>query len=316
MWLQCEMVAAATDVAEFVGAAAGLNLLFGIPLFMAGILTAAVSFGLLELQRRGASRFEATMTALLGVIAACFALEVLRPGLSARTALGGLAPSLTGPGTTLLAAAIVGATVMPHAVYLHSELAARRADGLGRADRRRLLRRTRTDVGAALGVAAAVNVAMLLVAARLLHPAITQGALTFATTHRLIAERMGGAAALIFAVALLASGLSSSGVGTLAGQIVMGGLARRPVPIAVRRAVTAAPALVILACHVPLIEAVLIGQAVLSFGIPFAIIPLFALSADRRVMGLFVTRPVARAAGGLVAAALVALNAVLLAQTF
>jgi len=315
MWLQCEAVAAATDVTEFVGAAVGIRLLFGLPLLPAGLVTAAVAFGLLGLQRRGASRFEAVVAVLLVVVGTCFVWEVIRSSPSTHAAVRGLTPSLAGPGAVLVAVGIVGATVMPHAVYLHSELAARQADGLDGTGRRRLLRRTRVDVAAALGVAGVINVAMLLVAARLLHPGLLHAALTFGAAHHLLAERLGGAAALVFSVGLLASGVSSCGVGTLAGQIVMGSFVRRRPPLWVRRAVTAVPALAILGSHVSLTGALLIAQAILSFGIPFAVIPLFALSADRRLMGPLASRPAVAAAGGLVAAGLVALNVLLLVRT-
>ena len=316
MWAQCELVAAATDVAEFVGAAVGINLLFGIPLLPAGFLTAAVTFGVLAMRsRRGASLFEATVAGLLVVISACFVYETLRVGPSPRQAVVGMVPSLTGPGALLLAVGIVGATVMPHAVYLHSHLAACQADGLSPIQRSRLLRRTRRDVATALGLAAAVNIAMLLVAADLFRPGLYRGALDFTAADHVLAQRLGGGAAVVFAVALLASGISSSGVGTLAGQIVMASFTRRHIPVATRRAITILPALALLAWHANLTVALMATQAVLSFGIPFAVIPLVALTADRQIMGAHTTHPATTIVGAGIAAALVALNAVLLAQT-
>ena len=333
LWVQAELIAMATDLAEFVGAAVGLNLLFGIPLLVAGLITAVVAFGVLALQQRGYRRFELAIAALLGVVFLGFAYDLAAVGGRPAAMAAGLVPRLGGSGGLLLVAGIIGATVMPHVVYLHSALTKSRIACRDDAERREVLRFQRLDVVLALGAAGAINLAMLFVAAALfrragvphsgvphagvLHAgALSSGALSSGSlpaAHAGLARLVGGGAALAFAVALLASGLSSSSVGTYAGQVVMQGFIGRRIPLFARRAITMAPALVVLALGLPPTSSLVISQVVLSFGIPFALIPLIALTRRADVMGALVNRPVTTAAAGAVAVIIVALNIALLA---
>jgi manganese transport protein len=312
MWVQAEVIAMATDVAEFLGAAIGLNLLFGVPLFVAGLITGVIAFGILGLQRHGYRSFEIAITALLAVVLAGFLYETLRIGPSARGALHGLIPSLHGSGFAYLAVGIVGATVMPHVIYLHSALTTRSAQKGG--DKTKLLRMERLDVIVALSVAGLVNLAMLAVAAKLLHGDGLDSVSTIIGAHHVLAEQAGGGAALAFAIALLASGASSSSVGTYAGQVVMAGFLGVRIPTVVRRAITMLPALVILAVGVSTTDALVFSQVVLSFGIPFALIPLVVFTGRRDVMGADANGPLLRLAGYAVAAAITAMNLFLVAQ--
>jgi manganese transport protein len=290
LWLQAEAMAMATDVAEFLGAALGLNLLFGVPLLPAGLITGVVAFAILELQRHGYRRFEVAITGLLGIIFLGFLYETVRIGPSAQGAAQGLVPHLDGPSSVYLAVGIVGATVMPHAIYLHSALTSGRVPMRGDAERWRLLRFERLDIAIALGVAGLINMAMLAVAAKLFHERGLTGIDTIQGAHHAFGNLVGGTAALAFAVALLASGASSSSVGTYAGQVVMAGFVNLRVPLFLRRTVTMAPALVVLALGVSPTGALVLSQVVLSFGIPFALVPLVLLTSSRSVMGVHVNR--------------------------
>jgi manganese transport protein len=314
MWVQAEVMAMATDVAEFVGAALGLNLLFGVPLLPAGAITACIAFALLALQGRGYRRFELAISALLGTIFLGFLYEALRIGPSARESLGGLVPQL-GTGQSLyLAVGIVGATVMPHAVYLHSALTNGRTPVRDDRERARVLRFERLDVIVALGLAGVVNMAMLAVAAKLFHQSGHTDVTTIVQAHGELARLVGGGAALAFSVALLASGASSSSVGTYAGQVVMRGFVDLNVPLFLRRLVTMAPAVVVLAVGLSPTAVLVLSQVVLSFGIPFALVPLVLLTSDGKVMGVHVNRRLTTALAGAVAVVIVALNVFLLYQ--
>jgi manganese transport protein len=290
MWIQAEVMAMSTDIAEFLGAALGLNLLFGVPLLPAGLITAVIAFGILELQRRGFRKFEMAIAALLGIIFAGFLYETLRVGPPAQDALKGLIPGLDGIGSLYLAVGIIGATVMPHVVYLHSALTNGRVQARNDGERRRLLRFGRLDVIIALGLAGLVNVAMLAMAATLFHTPALSGLSTIQQAHSELGSLVGGGAALAFAVALFASGASSSSVGTYAGQVVMAGFVNIRIPLLVRRAITMLPALIVLAVGVNPLSALVLSQVVLSFGIPFAVIPLVILTSRRDVMGVHVNR--------------------------
>ena len=314
MWAQAEVMAMATDVAEFLGAALGLNLLFGVPLFIAGLITAAIAFLLLALQNHGFRRFELAITALLGIIFAGFLYETLRIGPSAHEALRGLMPSLGSGDAVYLAVGIIGATVMPHAIYLHSALTNGRMPSRNDRERARVLRFERLDVIIALGLAGLVNMAMLAVAAKLFHTPALAGLATIPAAHAELGRLVGGTAALAFAVALLASGTASSSVGTYAGQVVMSGFIDVRMPTAVRRAVTMAPALVILAAGMNPTDALVLSQVVLSFGIPLALIPLVLLTGRREVMGVHVNRPLTSVLAWSCALLITGLNVMLIAQ--
>jgi manganese transport protein len=317
LWLQAEAMAMATDIAEFLGAALGLNLLFHVPLLPAGFITGGIAFGLLELQRQGFRRFELAITGLLGLILLGFLYEILKIGPSASGAANGLIPHLHGSNSLYLAVGIIGATVMPHAIYLHSALTKGRMPVRNEQERTRVLRFQRTDVIVALGLAGLVNMAMLAVAAKLFHG--TPGwshVETIEEAHRGFSHLVGGTAALAFAVALLSSGASSSSVGTYAGQVVMAGFVNLRISLFARRALTMIPALVVLAVGVGPTRALVLSQVVLSFGIPFALVPLVLLTRRRDVMGEHVNRLPTTVVAVAIAALIGALNVFLLAQTF
>ncbi len=314
LWVQAEVMAMATDVAEFLGAAIGLNLLFGVPLLVAGLITGVIAFAILELQRRGYRRFELAIAALLGIVFAGFLYETLRIGPSARASLGGLIPGFGGSDAVYLAVGIVGATVMPHVIYLHSALTKGRMPVRDDAERRRVLRFERIDVIVALGLAGLINLAMLAAAAKLFHGTGHTGVTTIEGAHAGLGQLVGGGAALAFAIALLSSGTSSSSVGTFAGQIVMAGFIRVRIPVVVRRAVTMIPALVILAIGLDPTAALVLSQVVLSFGIPFALVPLVVLTGRREVMGAQVNGRLVSVVAYSIAAVITAMNVLLLAQ--
>jgi manganese transport protein len=314
MWGQAEVMAMATDVAEFLGAALGLNLLFGVPLFTAGLMTGAIAFVLLELQRRGYRRFELAIIALLGVILLGFLYETLRIGPSAHESLRSLIPNLGSSGALYLAVGIIGATVMPHVIYLHSALTKGRVAASGDVERTRLLRFERVDVIVALGLAGLVNMAMLAVAAKLFHTPGLSGLSTIPAAHAQFGRLVGGGAALAFAAALLASGAASSSVGTYAGQVVMSGFINVRIPLLLRRTVTMTPALVILAVGLNPTSALVLSQVVLSFGIPVAVIPLVLLTSRRDVMGVHANRLFTTILAWGCAIMITALNAFLLYQ--
>jgi manganese transport protein len=315
LWLQAEVMAMATDIAEFLGAALGLNLLFHVPLFAAGLITGVIAFAILALQRHGYRRFELAITGLLGLIMLGFLYETLKIGPSASGSLRGtFIPHLDGSASIYLAVGIVGATVMPHAIYLHSALTQGRTPVRNEDERRRVLRFERIDVLVALGLAGIINLSMLAVAAKLFHTPALSGLDTIQQAHHELGRLVGGTAALAFAVALLASGVSSSSVGTYAGQIVMAGFVGLNIPIAVRRLVTMAPALVVLAIGVSPTRALVASQVVLSFGIPFALVPLVLLTRRREVMGTYANRRLTNAAAISISALIAALNVYLLVE--
>lgn len=314
-WAQAETVAVATDLAEVVGGAIALNLLFHLPLLVGGVVTGIVSMGLLLIQnRRGQQPFERVITGLLGVIAVGFLASLFISPPSPGDAAAGLVPRFDGAGSVLLAAAMIGATVMPHVVYLHSGMARDRhghpEPGPARA---RLLRITRYDVGFAMLLAGAVNLAMLLMAAHTLRG--RDGVDTIEGAHAAVSEVLGPLAGLLLAVGLLASGLASTSVGAYAGAMIMQGLLHRHIPLVVRRVITLIPALIVLALGIDPTRALIISQVVLSFGIPFALIPLVRFTSNRELMGDNVNRGITTALAWLVAAVITGLNIVLIYLT-
>jgi manganese transport protein len=311
LWVQAELIAMATDMAEFIGAAIALNLLFGVPLFAAGVITAIVAFGILGLQSRGYRRFEMVIIGLLGVILLGFLYDTLRIGADAGQVARGFIPSFSGTESILLATGILGATVMPHVIYLHSALTQNRIPTRDSGERRRLLRFQRIDVVIAMGIAGAINLSMLIIAASLFHGSgLNVDSIEGAYSG--FGDLVGGEAALAFALALLASGLASSSVGTQAGQVVMQGFIHRTIPLVLRRLVTMTPALIVLAIGLDPSRALVLSQVVLSFGIPFALVPLVMLTRRRDVMGPLVNRAVTTVAASVVAALIIALNGFLL----
>jgi manganese transport protein len=316
LWAQAEVIAMSTDLAEFIGASIALNLLFGVPLFVAGLMTAVVAFGILALQTRGYRRFELAIGAMLALILLGFLYETLKIGADWGAVAGGFVPSFQGGDAVLLATGILGATVMPHVIYLHSALTQERIPAEDDGERRHLLRFMRIDVLIAMALAGVVNMLMLIVAASLFHDSGLTQVDTIEGAYHGFDTLVGGGAALAFAGALLASGLASSSVGTYAGQVIMQGFIARTIPLALRRLVTMAPALVVLAIGVNPTRALVISQVVLSFGIPFALVPLIWLTRRRDVMGELVNHRATTAVASLVAAAIIALNIFLLYQTF
>lgn len=313
-WGQAELTAMATDLAEVVGGAIALKLLFGLPLLLGGVITGVVSMALLTVQnRRGQQPFERVIIGLLAVIAIGFLAGVVISPPSPSGVAGGLVPRFDGSQSVLLAAAMIGATVMPHAIYLHSGLT---RDRHGRTEpgprRSRLLRATRMDVGLAMIIAGAVNLAMLLMAAATLGGRDVD---SIESAHAAVRDVLGPWAALLLAVALLASGLASTSVGAYAGAMIMDGLLRRKVPLLLRRVVTLIPALLILAAGVDPTRALIVSQVVLSFGIPFALIPLVRFTGDRGLMGADANHRATTVAAWLIAAVISALNLLLIYLT-
>ena len=312
LWVQAEIIAMATDLAEFVGAAVGLNLLFHVPLFQAGLITAVVAFAILGLEQRGYRRFELAIAALLGIVLLGFAYDLALVGADPSGVAAGLVPHFPGGDGVLLSVGIIGATVMPHVVYLHSALTKSRVYCRDDAERFELLRFQRLDVVVGLGVAGLINLSMLMVAASVFHSAGGGSADSIQAAHAGLGQLIGGSAALAFAVALLASGLSSSSVGTYAGQVVMQGFIRRRIPLMVRRGVTMLPALVVLGLGLPATDSLVVSQVVLSFGIPFALVPLWMLTRRADIMGPFVNRPITTLTLGFITTMIVALNVYLI----
>jgi manganese transport protein len=311
LWAQAELVAMATDLAEVIGGAIALHLLFGIPLLQGGLITGVVAFVLLSLHTRGYRRFELAIGGLFAVIVIGFFVNLGRVDVDAPAAAAGLVPGFADTNSVLLATGILGATVMPHVIYLHSALTQDRTRGAG-IPARRLLRFQRIDVGLAMGLAGLVNLSMLLIAAALFHDSGTT-ADTLEGVHSGLAA-VDGTAALAFALALLASGFASSGVGTLAGQVVLQGYLQRRIPILLRRALTLAPALTVLAIGIDPTQALVLSQVVLSFGIPFALVPLVLLTRRRDIMGDLVNHRLTTVGASVIAAVIICLNAFLLVQ--
>ena len=315
LWVQGELIAMATDVAEFIGAALGLYLLFGIPLFTAALITALGSFAILEMQRRGFRTLEAGISALVGVIVLAFGIQVIFAEPSVGGMAGGLVPGFSGGESVLLATGILGATVMPHAIYLHSALTQRRVVGRNDEERRKIFRFEFVDIMIAMVVAGAINASMLVVAAALFKSnGLNVQDLDVAFDQ--FGNLVGPAAAILFGVGLLASGISSSTVGTLSGQVIMQGFINYRIPLFLRRIITMTPALVIIALGINPTRALVLSQVVLSFGIAFALVPLILFSGDRDLMGTLVNHRLTTALAWLVAALIIALNAFLLYQTF
>ena len=316
LWLQAEGIAMATDLAEFIGAALGLNLLFGIPLFPAGLITGVIAFLILALQAHGFRQLEAVIVGLVGVIVAGFAFQVLHADASASGVLTGLfTPRFADTQSVLLSAGILGATVMPHVIYLHSALTQRRVVGANEAERRKIFRFELVDVVIAMSIAGVINISMLVMAAGVFHSRGLTGIDDLDEVYKGLGSLVGAHANIFFGVALLASGLSSSSVGTLAGQVVMQGFIRRRIPLFLRRSITMAPALAVLAIGVNPSKALVLSQVVLSFGIPFALIPLLAFCRDRKLMGSLVNRRTTTAVAVVVVGVIVALNIFLLYRT-
>jgi manganese transport protein len=315
LWLQAEAIAMATDLAEFLGAAIGFQLLFGIDLFPAAVLTGITAFAILGLQRWGFRPLEAAIAGILAVIGICYLAEIFMAdpplGTVARHAV---VPQFAGSESVLLAVGILGATVMPHVIYLHSALTQNRIVPENDNEARRLLRYTRIDVAIAMAIAGLINMAMLVMAASVFFGSGKHEVDSLDGAHRTLEPILGGASSTLFALALLGSGLSSSAVGTMAGQVVMQGFIRRSIPITVRRLVTMAPAFIVIGIGVDPTRTLVLSQVVLSFGIPFALIPLVMFTRRRDVMGVLANRRVTTVVAAAVTTLIVALNVFLIVQ--
>jgi manganese transport protein len=313
MWVVMEVVAMATDLAEFIGAALGFNLLLGVPLFAGGLLTAVATFLILGLERRGFRPIEAVITALVGIIAVCFVVQTIldRP-LWGDVVFHSLVPQFQGPESVLLATGILGATVMPHAIFLHSALTQGRIVVREPERLRRLFRFEVADVAIAMTLAGLVNAAILVMAASTFFRTGLTGIGTIEEAHRTLEPLLGSASSWVFALSLLASGLSSSTVGTSAGQVMMQGFVHLQIPVWIRRLVTMAPSLIVIALGFDPTRTLVISQVVLSFGLPFAIVPLVLFTRREDIMGVLVNRRITTLLAGAIAAVVIVLNGYLL----
>jgi manganese transport protein len=317
LWVQAESIAIATDLAEFLGAALGMHLLFGIALFPAALLTAVAAFAILGLQRFGFRPLEGTIAVVVLTIGACYVVELFKaqPDLGA-VGRHAIVPGFAGGDSLLLAVGILGATVMPHVIWLHSALTQDRIRPENADQARLLMRLTKIDVGIAMAIAGLINVAMLVMAASTFFKSGLHNVESLEGAHETLVPLLGGASSALFALALLFSGLSSSAVGTLAGQVVMQGFIRRRIPVVVRRLVTMLPAFVVIGLGADPSRTLVISQVILSFGIPFALVPLVLFTSKRELMGPLVNARATTVAATFVAAIIIALNVFLLVQTF
>jgi len=317
MWGISEVVAMATDLAQFLGAALGFHLLFGIDLFPAAILTGITTFIILGLERRGFRPLEAVITAMVGVIAVCYLLEmfVVNPDWN-QIFYHAVTPQFAGNESVVLAVGILGATVMPHVIFLHSALTQKRIVVKDPALQRRLFKFELVDVLIAMGLAGLINAAMLIMSAATFFKEGLHDVGGLEEAYRTLQPLLGNAASIIFAISLLAAGLSSSAVGTMAGQVIMQGFLERKIPVWIRRLVTMAPAFVIILLNVDPTNALVYSQVVLSFGIPFALVPLLIFTRNKKLMGSLKNRTVTTFMATLVALLIIGLNLYLLYSTF
>ena len=315
LWLQAEAVAMATDLAEFVGAALGLHLVFGLAMWPSAALTGLAAFIILGMQVGGFRRLEATLTGLVAVVVLAFGLEVLRskPPVAA-VAHGLFVPQLAGSGSALLAVSIIGATVMPHVIYLHSSLTQNRIVGANPDARRKIFRYEMVDIAVAMGIAGLINMAMLAMAAAVFHDrGLLHAGNDLGQVYTGLNQFLGAHSGVVFGVALLASGIASSCVGTMSGQVVMQGFIHKKIPIFARRAITMIPALILIGVGFSPTRALVLSQVFLSFGIPFALIPLVVFTSNRSLMGPLANRRLTIAAATVVTVVIVGLNIYLLA---
>lgn len=317
MWISSEIAAMATDMAEFLGASIAFNLLFGLPLLYAAILTGIVTYLILLLQNRGFRPLEAVITALVGVIALCYIIETIfsRPDWG-QVGLHMVLPWEGNTASILLSVGIIGATVMPHVIYLHSSLMQNRIIPRGEQEARRIFKRTIPDVVIAMGLAGLINVAMLYMAAATFYAHGQNGIADIGIAYRTLTPLLGGAAGIVFAVSLLVSGLSSSTVGTMAGQVIMQGFVGFTIPIWLRRLLTMLPAIVVVALGLNPTQTLLLSQVVLSFVLPIPVVALVFFTRRRDIMGALVNRRLTTVLAGLCSAVILALNVLLLYQQF
>lgn len=315
-WIQAEVVAMATDLAEFIGAAVAFQLLTGLPLLWGAVLTAALSFWILSFQKRGFRATELVIGVFVAVIGVSYLVQFILAHPSLAPLGAGFIPSLGGRESVYLAVGIIGATVMPHVIYLHSALTQGRIQATNDTQNQRLAQMNRLDVVLAMGLAGLINMAMLAVSAATFHGRNIGDAGNLETAYRTLTPLLGAAASVAFALALLASGLSSTVVGTMAGQVIMQGFVRFSVPVWLRRTVTMAPAFLVILSGLDPTKTLILSQVVLSFGVPFALVPLLIFTARRSVMGSLVNTPALTALGWAIAALIIGLNIYLLWGVF
>ena len=316
MWGVSEIAAMATDLAEFLGGALGLSLLLHVPLLVGMAMTGIVTYAILAAERRGFRPLELIIGALIGTVALSYVIELMLVDVNwGEAARGAFVPQLQGPGALSIAAGILGATVMPHAIYLHSGLTQHRAPASHDSARRKLLRFSNREVIAALSVAGLVNMAMVIMASGAFHAGHADIA-EIETAYRSLTPLLGAGAAVVFLVSLLASGISSSVVGTMAGQMVMQGFVGFHIPVGLRRLLTMAPAFIVAALGVRATDALLYSQVALSFALPVPMIALVIVTSRRDIMGKFVNSRTTTAAAIAATVVILALNVVLLLHTF
>lgn len=315
LWIQAEAVIMATDLAEFIGAALGIYLLFDLPLITSAIIAAIGSFAILEIQRRGYRTFEALITVMIFVVVIAFGAQVFyaKPDTSA-VVLGLFTPKFDGVDSILLSAGMLGATVMPHAIYLHSSLTQRRIVGVNDLERKRIYRFELIDIVIAMLIAGAINAAMVIVSAALFHK---NGALVedLDVAYQQFGAMLGPSVAMFFGIGLLFAGLSSSSVGVMTGDVVMQGFIKRHIPIYLRRVITTVPPLLIILWGVNPSKALVMSQVVLSFGIAFALVPLIMFTSNKKIMGSLVNHKITAGAAWLIAVLIIGLNLFLLYET-
>ncbi|MCY9137787.1 Nramp family divalent metal transporter [Peribacillus frigoritolerans] len=315
LWIQAEAVIMATDLAEFIGAALGIYLLFDLPLIASAIIAAIGSFAILEIQRRGYRTFEALITVMIFVVVIAFGAQVFyaKPDTSA-VVLGLFTPKFEGVDSILLSAGMLGATVMPHAIYLHSSLTQRRIVGVNDLERKRIYRFELIDIVIAMLIAGAINAAMVIVSAALFHK---NGALVedLDVAYQQFGAMLGPSVAMFFGIGLLFAGLSSSSVGVMTGDVVMQGFIKRHIPIYLRRVITTVPPLLIILWGVNPSKALVMSQVVLSFGIAFALVPLIMFTSNKKIMGSLVNHKITSGAAWLIAILIIGLNLFLLYET-
>jgi manganese transport protein len=317
MWILMEIVAMATDLAEFIGAAVGFNLLLGIPLWISGILTAIATFLILGLERYGFRPLEAVITSLVSVISISYLIETIldKPDLG-QMIYHAFTPKFAGPESIILAAGILGATVMPHAIYLHSALTQGRIITRDDKQMRRLYHFEIIDVLIAMGLASLINGAMLIMSASSFYQQGYSNVGTLEEAYRTLQPLLGSAASFFFAISLLASGLSSSSVGTMAGQVIMQGFLHREIPVWIRRLITIVPSLIVIMVGLDPTRTLVLSQVLLSFGLPFAVIPLVIFTSNTKLMGSLVNRKITTIAASGIAGIILSLNFYLIYYTF
>lgn len=316
LWIQSELVIIATDLAEFIGAALGLYLIFGLPLLPAALITAVGSFAILELQRRGYRSFEAVIAALVMIVVLAFALQTFLAKPEWAKVLGGLVtPKFDGIQSIVLAAGILGATVMPHAIYLHSSLTQNRIVGKNELEKRKIFKFELIDIIIAMVIAGAINMSMLVIASSVFykHGLVVED---LDVAFREFYTHIGPAAAISFGLGLLIAGLSSSSIGTLSGDVVMQGFINKRINLYLRRAITMIPPLLIIMLGTNPTSALVISQVILSFGIIFALVPLIQFTSNRQIMGELVNHRITSIISWIVAGFVVCLNLFLLIDTF